>query len=404
MFDPNPNPNPRNCRLRNMNNGAIHGDNILIRALADIVELEVWSQFCSQCFSHKPSPPSAKYFQRHFTNDPDRDLGLIYIAVSKTTNKIISSLRLFRRRIFQVEKSIMQRQDHEEYKIKYHNSSFNTDNDESHHPEVIYVECVGIGEVCTHVDYRRQGLSSMLLNFAFSQARRMGYEHAFLHAAEWIKPMYEQHGFRTSSVTWINLKISQSDESIYRNWRSSQTTSWTYSHESSDIFKTPMELSNMSSVQNSRFNGCILRSEEYISSWLSGESASCSITGSFDSLSLSGYVIFQNRGSHAIRMQDAVAASHGVFWDLVFQGVCRARSDFDLFGEEVTVLIPWCFLESIVCDTFVALHSSKRIRVDEVDMDIQIEFVHDDGWMVASLDPVSDNRPIIDLIWPIDSF
>lgn len=64
----------------------------------EISELSEWSQLCADAFAEKPRPPTANYFLSHFHNDPDADISGIFVAVDKSTNQMVATVRLFWRR------------------------------------------------------------------------------------------------------------------------------------------------------------------------------------------------------------------------------------------------------------------------------------------------------------------
>lgn len=149
--------------------------------------IEEWSNFCSFCFSYKSNPPSCSYFERHYYNDvhgSDNDkLHLIRIATAKTkTNKkeheikeetnIVSTVRIFQRNVSMMSSMLLENHystkdvnytNEEENESKTDNATKNADNVATAMVEVL---AGGIGEVCTHPQYRRQGLSFALLQNA----------------------------------------------------------------------------------------------------------------------------------------------------------------------------------------------------------------------------------------------
>lgn len=116
-------------------------------------DIQTWTQFCEECFAEKkPTPPSAEYFYRHYANDPHADPNLVRIAFESTfsvtpiTRKIsmkeedrimTSSVRIFHREISTGS---------------FHHNDDIAEKDQKSQ----YIVVGGIGEVCTHPDYRKR--------------------------------------------------------------------------------------------------------------------------------------------------------------------------------------------------------------------------------------------------------
>ena len=147
-----------------------------------------WTKFCASVFSYKPDPPPPSYFARHFYNDPRRDASLVRVLVhhdgdgenEDCDGEIASSVRIFRRTL----------------SIPGHNNN--------------YMEAGGVGEVCTSIDHRRRGLSSILLEDAIqimkslSPSSSISYSSStkakermscsLLHASPDFRPVYSKMG------------------------------------------------------------------------------------------------------------------------------------------------------------------------------------------------------------------
>ncbi len=172
-----------------------------------------WTKFCASAFSYKPDPPPPSYFARHFYNDPRRDASLVRVLVQchhqhrdnedndeheTDCGEIASSVRIFRRTL----------------SIPGHN----------------HMEVGGIGEVCTSIEHRRRGLSSILLKDAIQIMKSLSYSSSsssssfsssveeeqrmscsLLHAFPDFRPVYSKVGGYVSvksewSVIPVRLK------------------------------------------------------------------------------------------------------------------------------------------------------------------------------------------------------
>ena len=158
-----------------------------------------WTKFCASVFSYKPDPPPPSYFARHFYNDPRRDASLVRVLVHRLHHhdgddenedcdgEIASSVRIFRRTL----------------SIPGHNNNGEL--------TMRYMDAGGIGEVCTSIDHRRRGLSSILLEDAIqimkslsssssspysssTKAKEQIMSCSLLHASPDFRPVYSKVG------------------------------------------------------------------------------------------------------------------------------------------------------------------------------------------------------------------
>jgi predicted GNAT family N-acyltransferase len=144
----------------------------ILRGLKNDNELKKWTKFCSNVFSYKLNPPPEEYFYRHYVNDPNNSNNsghsLVRVAFDNR-NQIVASCRIFLRTI-----STGRRQEE----------------------EVLNLNCGGIGEVCTDINHRRRGLSTILLEIAIQiMKERKNLHISSLHASLQFFPLYKSLGY-----------------------------------------------------------------------------------------------------------------------------------------------------------------------------------------------------------------
>jgi len=121
-------------------------------------ERERWLDLVELAFAAKGTPRA--YFARHLDLSRDADAPLILVAFIDSV--FVSTLRVFR---------LQQRFDGKQYEVG------------------------GIGEVCTHPEFRGKGYSSMLLDQAVGVMQQHGLHYSVLHAAEPLRSFYERAGW-----------------------------------------------------------------------------------------------------------------------------------------------------------------------------------------------------------------
>jgi predicted GNAT family N-acyltransferase len=238
-----------------------------LRGLRDEREIRKWANFCASCFSYKPNPPSAEYFERHYYNDPHRGhVSLIRVAVvvkagsSKSgdfesdNEEIVASCRIFQRDIA----------------------------DGSSAAGGSIIRAGGIGEVCTSSDHRRRGLSKELLQdcLEIMSNKNMNMAVSFLHAAPAFFPVYQSAGYVGTTSRWSKVPI------LHPQLLSSSAVTCTDATAALDGKGTDgyrVRLANFpndthqlktlhrSMVSHHGFAGCIIRSTEYWNEYLSQE-------------------------------------------------------------------------------------------------------------------------------------
>jgi predicted GNAT family N-acyltransferase len=174
-------------------------------------ELKQWTAFCGSVF-----PVGEAYFMRHYVNDPCKDINGIFVAVEN--GEIKSSVRVFTRELLIRDKCI---------------------------------RIGGIGEVCTAVTHRGQGLSGTLLEMAIGYMDNhdmplsmlgTGTNHHYSRYGWFTVPSY----FKVYSLPECELpkgyeirKMTGDDfESIKRLWR-------TYAHVLCPVYKRTDEYYDM---------------------------------------------------------------------------------------------------------------------------------------------------------------
>lgn len=135
-------------------------------------ELEAWFDHCALVFDQcHDLDASRQYFMNHWYNDPWRDRHAIFVAVD--SGEIASTVRVFHRRIYL---------NGEEFTMG------------------------GIGEVSTKTAYRRQGLSSRLLEMAVRYMETEGLEFSVL--ATGTPKHYSRYGWEEVPTYWQQAEVT----------------------------------------------------------------------------------------------------------------------------------------------------------------------------------------------------
>ena len=217
---------------------------------ADIVE---WSEFCAKCFSYKVNPPSSRYFQNHFFNDPRRDASLIHVMrhvgpknneqLTSVSSEIVSSVRIFKREVSLGRKGAV-------------------------------MMAGGIGEVCTHIDHQRKGLAKRLLQIALNNIQE---DNAFkmvvsiLHASPQLTRVYESSaGYKHVVSHWSVLSFAPPSSKFSDNVEYMDKTQIRIR-----LAKFPEDTVRLQQIHEdysqNRLAGCIIRTPEYWNEYLSKE-------------------------------------------------------------------------------------------------------------------------------------
>lgn len=212
-----------------------------LRGLGTDTDVKVWTQFCAECFSYKPNPPSSEYFERHFFNDPKKDPKLIRVmtTLSQNTNcGIVSSVRIFRRLISTGGNGIL--------------------------------KAGGIGEVCTLPFHRKRGLAKALLMNALliMSSEEENMECSLLHASPSLMPVYENSGGYVSVPSKWSL-ITLKRDIIFSNEIVGERDGVSLSVRLAQFPKDTKRLYEIHQVYSERrFAGCIIRSMDYWNEYL----------------------------------------------------------------------------------------------------------------------------------------
>jgi predicted GNAT family N-acyltransferase len=334
-------------------------------------EIATWAEFCASVFSYKASPPPSSYFERHYYNDPDRQAS--YIRVACWNDEIVSSCRIFCRRISDGSGSV--------YKAG------------------------GIGEVCTLSSHRKRGLSKELLNDCIRIMTEDGFQISFLHSAPAFFPVYRSAGYECSTTKWTLLPIQK--ETLQQD--SATTTTTTSSHAFSiRLADFPKDVDQLRRIHQSfseeRFFGCIVRSKEYWQHYIQNELEDTLYVLENDDNKVLGWLSIRLRGD---RLQ---VREFGMDETKEFAGAsCKNQSAFGMLLHHavksmteyeccpLTVAVPTLVLNCI-------LHTWGTSMLDCLMLDHAVS-EDDMGWMYKAL----DKKPLPDfsqqqLIWPSDSF
>lgn len=175
-----------------------------------------WVSLCTNCFSKDEEQKSRMkaYFIRHFMNDENRDYQDIFIAMDN--QKIIGSIRVFKRKMFL---------------------------------NGVEIDFLGIGEVCTDSLYRNQGIIKNIFQNIFSTYTK-GF--AFYMLSTGIFHFYEQFGFQRIPYPLKEIEVTK------------------------EVSKDVFEISNTNPMLHSIYqkkqkNGNIIRSDFYFQHWVKDE-------------------------------------------------------------------------------------------------------------------------------------
>lgn len=336
-----------------------------IRGLTE-QEVQPWAEFCASVFSYKASPPPPEYFERHFSNDPDRDASLIRVAVCGTD--IVASCRVFLRTI-------------------------STGKGES-------MQAGGIGEVCTSDSHRRRGLSKVLLENAIRIMNHRKLQLSLLHAAPAFCPVYQKTGgYACTTSNWSIVSIL-----------SSQLKEGTDSNVVVRAAQFPNDTGRLAMLHQAystdRFAGCIVRTDAYWNEYLSKE-----LQGSFwvlinkDGLLVAWLSIRPRGGRYQLRefgVDREQISTNEALSQLLKHAVAQEEGNAAMTTSEGTwnLALPTVVLDQIRPDKVKASFINWSTEASEDDL----------GWMYKTLDQGQvDMNTIITkdtphLIWPADSF
>lgn len=330
-------------------------------------EIKRWTEFCQNCFSYKPNPPNAEYFARHYYNDPQRDASLVKIVEWKNPStdewEIAASTRVFRRviSIGKIGQSIV---------------------------------VGGVGEVCTSDKHRRRSLSKMLLHDAIESMEAAGMDASLLHASPALQAVYERGGsYMAVTSRWSVVKVKMDQLNIDTNISGYQIRLASFPDDTAYLSAIHGEFSE------SKFAGCIIRSDEYWTNYVSKE-----LEGSLYVLTKDDIVI----GCLSVRVR-------GDRYQLREFGVDTRRCGVK---DALGLLLK----EAITCsENYFQLHLPAFLLDDDntgTSTSGLFEFVTEDndvGWMYRPIQSskrqghdmvkyLAENVGFDHLVWPTDSF
>lgn len=357
---------------------------ITIRGLTQS-EIPTWSDFCAFCFSHKkPTPPPASYFQGHFDNDPYRVANLVRVAIDTDDSddfKIASSVRVFVRTVGTGSAT-------DDFTLS---SSKRT--------------VGGIGEVCTHVDYRRQGIASALLNDAFDQMKAKKMDCTLLHVSNpSLQVVYQKQGYVSVLSPWSTIPVStikNIDKSIVVN----EQTEKQFKIRSAN-FGNDDDVESLYSIHQkyseNRFAGCIERSiqywKEYISKELNNQLCVLEVLNNGNPRICAWLSIRKRGDKYQVRefgVDHTILDTYEAMTNLLPSALLNLDCDTDM----ITLHLPTTILEET---------KTASVKCNIFDWN-NVQDEDDCGWMYKELGGRQPSmaeicKTVPHLIWPSDSF
>lgn len=323
-------------------------------------EIQPWADFCASVFSYKANPPPPSYFERHYYNDPRRDASLVRVIFYGDT--VVSSCRIFQREI-----------------------SMNTTTTITTTAGTTSASAGGIGEVCTHADHRKRGLSKILLHDAIRIMTSRGMKLSLLHAAPEFFAVYEKSGgYACVRSEWSLIAIDCSKLDNTPAPPPFQLRLAQFPQDTARLQELHKEYSER------RFVGCIVRSKEYWNTYISKE-----LEGSLWTLvkenEIVAWLSVRERGDRYQLRDFGNDASSITTAEAMSMLLSQAAPD----KERMRLHLPTAIVEEI--------HETKPAFVDWTTLVAE----DDHGWMYKTLQ--ADQKSISDaatrhLIWPADSF
>lgn len=373
-------------------------------------DINVWTHFCAQAFAHKPIPPCASYFYRHYSNDPRRDANLVRVMVSLTEKEekekeMASSVRIFRRTLSSGDCS-----------------------------SSLTFEAGGIGEVCTSPNHRRRGLSTILLHNALTimqddssnnNNNSGGMSCSVLHASPDFRQYYTKvGGYQSVSSFWYVVPIE------YKNLCASITTDNSRKLSSAGRFRVrnaifPQDaprLYQLYQIYSEQRLVTIVRSLEYWDKYVSAELSNSLwvLTSTLDDsddddCNIVAWMSIKEKGNGRYQLREFGLDKEQISTTLAMSRLLHATLDQVMEEDEgVSLLLPSFVLseikeESMMNDDNVNDDNASFMKIDNATEE------NDDGWMYVNFDYSSSPMSIVEiltrehdrvphLIWPTDSF
>eukprot|EP01135_Chromosphaera_perkinsii_P006604 Nk52_evm6s554 gene=Nk52_evmTU6s554 len=225
-----------------MSNILAQSEGFVFRTLNAEDEMKEWIRQLVSAFAEKgakngqSSQTMKEYFVNHWQNDPWKDEKMVFLAVTKTDQKIVGCVRIHKRRVFLNSK---------------------------------IVQCGCIGEVSTIPEYRGMGLASALLKLAIKCMVNNGFEISMLSSAEQHGPYYEKFGWKHVPVPLESFSVTSE---IMNSLIHTNEVKKGYELSEIDIEADWKILMEMYLKQAAAFNGCVVRdSEAYWKNWIAFE-------------------------------------------------------------------------------------------------------------------------------------
>lgn len=277
----------------------------------DLIE---WANFCASIFAYKANPPPREYFLGHYYNDPDRTRpSLIRVAsiqsvgasttttaaatTTTTTNsmeahpdprerpsspsqrQIVASCRIFLRAVTAPSTTTT-------------TTTYGRAGEKRNglHGTRVPLPGGGIGEVCTHPNHRNRGLSKQLLLDCFAIMTELSLSITLLHAAPHFVSFYRAMGYCSTTtewkvITWDNYLApvrGEEQQELLESLSSSPPSLTATTTSVANVMRTTTRLAQFpkdsqqlhwvhQNYSENRFVGCIHRSEQYWSQYVSQE-------------------------------------------------------------------------------------------------------------------------------------
>lgn len=273
--------------------------------LRDSSEVPAWGALCGAGFSHRPGDPDR--FRKKFVSDPTASLRLTRVARDKSDGRLAGTVRIFTR------------------------SWVYAGEGADGTPEKAAVN-LGLGEVCTHPDFRGRGIAPLMLAdvMAVCEAEE-GAVFSSLHAATAVAPLYARFGYAPLRIGYGKLAFSEAALSSAASGESTAAASadsplHPMSLAASAAFlgrdaAARARLQALHAALNRRLGvaGYTQRDEEYWSRWMpnvcagrlllmtaAGSAASAADAAGLDPSAVVAYACILRKGDH-YRLADAGA-------------------------------------------------------------------------------------------------
>jgi hypothetical protein len=331
----------------------------VIRGLKE-EEIKAWSQFCATVFAYKANPPPASYFERHYTNDPNRGKASL-IRVAFFNGEMVSSCRLFLRTI-------------------------------STGGSTSPLNAGGIGEVCTATNHQRRGLSKVLLQNVIEIMKERQLQVSLLHAAPEFFPVYvKAGGYKCSRSRWSVVTVKSPPSTLDKS----------YSIREAAFPSDTERLCRLHQIYSQfNFAGCIVRSQDYWNQYLNQELANSLFVLTDQGGLIVAWLSLRLRGDRVQLREFGVDRDRTSTANALDSLLGHAAEQLSV-GNEWTLVLPTTVLDQARQDKDQCLKWCIDWSSEVSDNDL--------GWMYKIYDSqipfeVVDGEKRPHLIWPADSF